>query len=382
MTALKLGFALLLLLGHGKLSAAPLGGWNGFISQGWVLSDHNNFYGDSSDSHGSFDYRELGLNGFIQLNPQFKLNGQMLSRRAGGSSDGEPEIDYLFADWSPLQQADQQAGIRVGRIKNPLGFYNATRDIAFTRPGVIMPQSIYFDQVRELQLSSDGVALYYRKPSRFGDLFVDIQQGQLQTGDETEALFLGEPRASDFSDSRVRLVRIMVEPRNQPWRFGLTGTEANFPFGPGEVDLSMVIFSAQYNLELWSFTTEMMQANIDWTRLGPLLPDKSRLKAIYLQADYRVNPKWQMMARIDHLDLDAVDHNGAGFNLKMGFPGYLSYAKDWTLGLRYQPSASWDLKTELHRIEGAAWLSRQDNPNPFTIKRHWNMLLFQAAYRF
>lgn len=55
-------------------------------------------------------------------------------------------------------------GVRLGRVKNPFALYNETRDVIWTRPGVLLPQSIYFDALalRQPEISSDGGILYGR----------------------------------------------------------------------------------------------------------------------------------------------------------------------------------------------------------------------------
>ena len=54
-------------------------------------------------------------------------------------------------------------------MKNPFGLYNEARDVIWTRPSVLLPQSIYFDSLalREIELASDGGILYGR--FAFGD---------------------------------------------------------------------------------------------------------------------------------------------------------------------------------------------------------------------
>lgn len=360
----------------------------GFLSQGWVSSNHNSFYGDSSGSGGTFDSRELGLNGFVQLDPRLKLSGQLLSRRAGKISDGDPQVDYLFADIFILQQMQQQAGLRLGRIKNALGFFNETRDMAFTRPGLILPQSIYFDQVRELQHSSDGLALYYRQGNSLGEWQFDLQYGRLQTSDNTEALFLGGAANGEFGNSMVSLARLQFEPQESRWRMGLTRVHADLPFNPaagdpftpGELDINMTILSLQHNRERLSLTAEAMQVDTRWKNLG-ILPDRKTLQAYYLQLDYRFAEHWQAMIRYDDLVLDKDDRDGVAFNRLTGRAAHLQFAKDLSLGLRFQPTQNWDLRAEVHRVDGTAWLSKQDNPDA-ELNQRWNMILLQAAYRF
>ncbi|MFD2989988.1 hypothetical protein [Sphingopyxis terrae] len=85
----------------------------------------------------------------------------MLSRRAGGdTSDAAPTLDYGVVDYQMLASPARTLGVQVGRFKNPFGLYNQTRDVAFTRPSILLPQSIYFDRTRALGLAADGISLY------------------------------------------------------------------------------------------------------------------------------------------------------------------------------------------------------------------------------
>ncbi|MEE4379791.1 MAG: hypothetical protein V2J55_20070, partial [Candidatus Competibacteraceae bacterium] len=93
---------------------------HGFISQGYLLTSDNNFFGHSQDN-GSFDFRELGLNGSWRVSPRLLLSLQALSRRAGETDDGDLRVDYGFVDYSFLSDADNLWGIRLGRTMNPLG---------------------------------------------------------------------------------------------------------------------------------------------------------------------------------------------------------------------------------------------------------------------
>ena len=81
-------------------------------------------------------------------------------------------------------------------MKTPLGLYNDTRDVAFTRPSILLPQSIYFDRTRKLALAADGVHLYGEYRSDLGD--ISFQAGvvrPLVLGAETEVALLGESGA-------------------------------------------------------------------------------------------------------------------------------------------------------------------------------------------
>ena len=144
---------------------------HGFLSQALVITDRNDFFGPSSSDGGSLKYTEIGANASIRPHQDVLIAAQVLSRRAGGDgSDAKPVLDYGVVDYQMVSNQQRTFGVQLGRSKNPFGFYNQTRDVAFTRPGILLPQSIYFDRTRSLALSGDGLAVYMEERVPTGTL--------------------------------------------------------------------------------------------------------------------------------------------------------------------------------------------------------------------
>ena len=166
-----------LLLAAAKVGAIDTGadGWrvDGFFTQNHLRSTHNNLFGEST--RGTFDYTEAGLALSWAPAPTFLLAGQALYRHAGAAENGG-RVDYLMAAWTPLATEGGSLGLRVGRIKNPIGLFNETRDVAFTRPSLLLPQSIYLDGVgvRDALLSSDGFGLHGELRGGWGTVDADV----------------------------------------------------------------------------------------------------------------------------------------------------------------------------------------------------------------
>ncbi|MEH6628921.1 MAG: hypothetical protein V7739_20975 [Motiliproteus sp.] len=365
--------------------------WGGFVTQGWSISDRNNFFGRSSGSHGAFSFRELGLNATVQLTSEVSVNGQLLSRWAGEVDKGGADVDYLFADWSWLQQESVQAGFRIGRIKNPIGFYNDTRDVAFTRPSALLPQSIYQDRVRELLLSSDGVAAYFNSGYENGNLLLDLQLGKPQVGKNSELSLLGRDWDGKYQDAELKLARVLYEHDGGKYRLGLTlvDAESDFdgkgsdPFQSGAVEIFFIGYSAQYNQEYFSLTAEYVEETVKRKDFNGVYSNpENTVEAFYLQADFRLKHRWTLFARYDEVIADRDDKDGGRYRLSTGLPAHQRFAKDWAIGVGHQYSPSLLLRGEFHHVDGTAWLPSLDNPNPSVLKRDWNLFLFQASYRF
>ncbi|HNI72525.1 MAG TPA: hypothetical protein PLX65_03220, partial [Accumulibacter sp.] len=120
---------------------------HGFLMQSLVSTSDNNFLGKTDDRLGT-DFREFGINSSWRLTSELQLSAGMLSHRAGGTDHGHLRLDYGLADWTTHSSESGRAGIRLGRVKAAYGLYNTTRDVPFTRPGIILPQSIYFERTR------------------------------------------------------------------------------------------------------------------------------------------------------------------------------------------------------------------------------------------
>ncbi len=363
--------------------------WNGFITQGWSLSDNNRFFGASDRHHGSFIFREIGMNGALELTPAFQLRGQLLSRTASREDSASPKVDYLFANWNWLQRQQQQAGLRLGRIKNPIGFYNDTRDVAFTRPGVILPQSIYLERIRQLELASDGIGAYYRYTPAHGSWLFDGLWGRPQTDTETELSFFGGDIPGNFTDGQSLMLRLVYEHQGGVFKLGTTYIKARAPFespflSDPEIDFDMSGLSGQLNLEHWSFTAEYFRLRSDRSSIG-LLPspwNKDNAIAYYLQAEFRFQPRWTLLLRYDDATWTPDDPDGAQFQAATGLPAHTRFAHDWTIGAAYTPTRQWLLRAEWHQVKGTVWLPAKDNPSPFQSKEKWGLLLLQATYRF
>lgn len=85
-----------------------------------------------------------------------------MERSAGKNDHDGVRVDYLHADLGIGHWFGGDADVMLGRIKIPLGLYNETRDVAGTRPSIILPQSVYYENSRTFLINSDGAAVNWR----------------------------------------------------------------------------------------------------------------------------------------------------------------------------------------------------------------------------
>ncbi len=365
---------------------------HGFLSQGYFKTSANNIFGNS-DGSGSLDFSEIGINASWIPLPRLQLSTQLISRRAGEGADGEVELDVGLADYSFLETAEARFGVRLGRVRLPLGLYNDTRDVPFARPSILLPQSIYPDAARTQQLSADGGMIYGAYHGTWGDLSVELGGvlPQVQNVDtEIEFFFQDLPGELDPEPSFVG--RMIYEYGGGRFRLAVSGARVETQYEPrlafpddltaGTNLFEPVIFSAQYNAERWSLTAEYRLLFDQSKGFGPLFPDDDIVgEAYYAQAIYRLDPHWEAVLRYDALYHDRDDRDGTEFKAETGLPANLQFANDWTVGLRYNITSSLMMRAEYHWVYGTGWVSIRDN-DPSMVDKQWDIFALLVSYRF
>ena len=389
-----IGFSLFLL----SLPVSALEGLNhnfqfhGFLSQGYVLTSDNNYYGGSDDD-GSFDFREIGVNASYRPIPLLQFSAQILSRFAGESDDGDVRLDYGFVDCRFLDKDAGWAAFRIGRIKTPYGLYNETRDVAATRPSIFLPQSIYFDRGRDLALSADGIQLNGEYRTKYGNLFLHAGAGKPKIkGREIEASLLGSNLPGDLDDEISYNARLMYEKEGGRLRFAFTWAQLNIDYDSsgsylndpdnGSIRFEPCIISAQLNEEKWSLTAEYALRKVKYKEFGCSFMNRTITgESYYLQASYRFLRNWEGMVRYDLLFSDKDDPNGTKSE-RPGHPHYSFFAKDLTFGLRWDITKSLMLRGEYHYVNGTAWLTHEDNQDASKTREYWNLFSIMMSYYF
>jgi opacity protein-like surface antigen len=372
---------------------------HGFFSQSWLKTTDNNVFGQSGSASGSFDSREIGVNGSMRPLTNLQISVQGLSRWAGEGSEGNFRLDYGFLDYTFFTGEASQLGVRLGRMKTPLGFYNDTRDVPFTRPSILLPQSIYFDRTRKLALAADGGHLYGEYRTDLGDfLFQGGVVAPIVDGDETEAAVFRTLQSGYLTPKTSYVGRVNYELDGGRVRLAVSATQLNVGYSPGMGDVlnggsvrfTPVVFSAQYNAERWSLTSEYALRHLEYKNFGPSLPNMNFTgESYYFQGTYRFTPQWEGVIRYDVLHTDMNDRDGKeyaaahlGTATRPGIPAHTRFAKDLTAGVRWNVTPELMLRAEYHYVNGTGWLSNLDNPKPSALIEDWHLFAILGSYRF
>jgi hypothetical protein len=326
------------------------------------------------------------------VQPNLSFAVQAAVRDAGISDDGAVRLDYAVADYRVVSEATSHVGLRAGKVKNLLGFYNDTRDVIFTRPSILLP-SVYSDNQnqRSLIFTAPGAQVY-------GGTFVGQHElsftgtvnaeRDVRKSDERLLVSLTVPFDLRIGDSWN--LQVMDSIDGGRWQFAYSYFAGQFRMSTqidliGRFDVDLHVFSARYNAERLTVTAEYALVDNDnrLTFMGaPFLHQRARADSGYLQAEYRVRPQWTLMARMDSFYRDRHDRSGRDFSAaNPGADRRSQFAHDFTIGVNWRPDEHWGVWAEHHWINGTATLQPLENPPPVSDQR-WSMLMLMAGYKF
>ena len=382
--------------------------WHGFISQNFVATDENDFLGSSSG--GSFKSNEAALNASWRATDSLQLALQGLYKQIGNAKPKGGRVDYAIVDWRFLDSFTSGAGVRFGRLKNPYGFFNETRDVAATNTSILLPESIYIDYLSQLFHTSDSVGLYSHNELDNGTVSFVAQYGRpILNDDIISTLVGGNETNGDISDERIAIAKVGYESGSGLWRTALSYIRFDGKFHPssgdafylqeGDISIEQALFSFELNWNDWQLISEVQRRNTELEEVFSFSPKfREQSLAYYLQLGFNITPEWKIYARRDEVFRNKDDKHGRDYaanlqNLNAFFSANMlpyrfegqyhsTFAKDTTLGFRYSPSFEWSFAVEVHQIDGTYWLPDIENPDVSAQQRYWNMFLAQVAYRF
>lgn len=361
------------------------GDWtfNGFLSQGYSLSNANDF-NSSGQRGGSFDFREAAVNGRWQVNDRLSAAAQVLYREVPASVDDDLRLDYAFADYTfPGASGTHAVGFTLGRYKNPFGFYNEFRDVPFTRPGVLLPQSMYTERGRPFAMASQGLLVHADLFSDWGTLGFKGSYGEpIRGGSSLEYILFRTDVPGEFKPERAITAQLRFDGAGvtEGWSAALSYLYYAYDFsrprslGRDEFRFSFETgaLSVQYATPEWRITAE--------TAIGKSFDDIERASG-YLQGTYRLSPALETFVRYDLMITDISDRWGKKLEASGRGPAHNRYAKDLTFGVNWDVTPDLALRAEWHHVEGTSWLSPAE-VNLREADRRWNLGIVELSFRF
>lgn len=132
-------------------------------------------------------------------------------------------------------------------------------------------------------------------------------------------------------------------------------------------------------------TAEYALRRLDFKNFGApaldKLADNTTGESFYVQGDYRFHPKWEAFLRYDVYFADRNDRSGKSLK-NSGLKAHSRYAKDLTVGLRWNITPQIMARFEYHHINGTGWISKLDNPTDSLTIKEWDLFAAQLSFRF
>ncbi len=409
------------MLSVGGVTAAEVGNVDihGFVSQGYLYSDENNFLADTEG--GTTQFNEVGVNFSSDVTDRLRVGLQLLSRDLGEFGNNEFALDWAFMDYN----LSEWLGFRAGRIKLPFGLYNETRDIDAARTSILLPQSVYVELSRDINTSTNGVGVY-------GDL-------SLSAGGTLEyQLLVGrlDPEVEGGSAKRITDLPGVDEIDNinadfmyvgaLKWRTPLDGlilaytglttdlnmdaisrvdavpmwidpaTMAPSPIpGAGlpdyyihdyttimDLELSSIvqhIGSVEYTIKDMVLAYEILKTTMDQTITIPQMPaveEDVKNTAWYLSACYRFTDWFELGVYYSETVYDDDDEKGESHPSGLKSNGWLN---ETTVTTRFDLNEYWTLKFEVHKMDGTYYADPNEDG---TYEDDWYLFAAKITARF
>ena len=342
---------------------------DGFISFGYMAASDNNFFGDKDGEDAFLTENVLKAN--YSFGHGFSVSGQLLYREAGDKYDGGVRVDFFQLDYHTHMFGEGSNTFTLGRFKNRQGLYNETRDIPYTRPSILLPQSVYLDISRNFLLTTEGAKVRTHLPMEESDLFFELGYGENSPDDKFSEITIAETAQGKWDSDNNHYFDVRWESRNLTLAYNFTNVVVDYtpqpgafinvnfmgmpipiPMTPGQFETDFNTYSIQYRESDWELTMELSQREFITAGFsGPNAGGVTDVNGGYLQFRYFINDAWTTLIRYDDVELDFV-LAGQGINV----PEDLKNSTDLTLGLSWTINEDWQLMFEHHFVEGGAWL--------------------------
>jgi hypothetical protein len=353
---------------------------HGFASQGFILTLKNDYLAEGT-KHGSFEFSEVGINFTTNLTDKLRTGVQLFAQDLGPSGNYNAKVDWFYIDY----RLKDWLGLRAGRLKIPYGFYNEIQDIDSARVPVLLPQSVYPLQTRQILFAQTGAELYGFARSRslgaldyrafVGTIFLDagsltppgagfdlafhvpyVTGGRLLWETPLEGLRLGgsfEAVRLDTTAFIPSIAPVKITSRSTAW------------VASAEYAASDLVLTAEY--ARWhakqSSDQPMVSPSID------SLSDRG-----YVMASYRAN-SWLQPGAYYSVEFPDVHHRHGRENRQF----------DVAATLRFDINSYWLVKLEGHYMAGTAGLLNPLSINPPDISkadRYWGAFFVKTTAHF
>jgi hypothetical protein len=399
---------------------------HGFISQGYLKSTDNNFLVQSKN--GSFEFNEAAVTFSSQVSPKLRIGAQLFSRDFGAEGNNIVNLDWAYGDF----RWKDGLGFRFGKIKSPYGFYNQGRDVDVLRTAILLPQSVYQEDIRDFILAYQGGSVYggfsIPKMRSIGSFDYELIYGTISIPDPNSGYWrwvfsdLAEyivkqmPPGTSSTIKNPSVVGRYVTGGMLTWNTPIPGLRLGASNFIGKLkahtkldlviptDLSLInpifqglllpnILNMNINIDVDIKKYNALSAEFNWNNLTLTSEYHSQNYSIdvsgikvnyggdgyYGQATYRLS-RWLELGTYYSESIPWPDDKKGKQLYKRNLPEYFAWQKDASLTVRFDMTKNWILKIEGHAIKGCGLVRIMDNPDG--TKENWKLFAVKTSYQF
>ena len=356
----------------------------GFVSQGFLQTNKNNYMGDTHD--GTFQFNEMGVFIKSSIPGNITVGLQFFARDLGEVGNNEVVINWAFAE----KKWTEYLGIRAGLLKFPYGFYNETRDMDFLRVPIFLPQSFYNEWLRDGNNSFNAIEIF----GTVGIGPAGYLQYQIMDGETNVSSSSGTAKfATDVIGNLDEIIKFTYENifvSSVTWfppldglgikcdyiqqTFTMEGLKNDMAVSVKNPDMAVINVSTQYIWGKFVFSAELSifdistEVYIDTPGGIDINEDEIKSMGYYTGFSYSLTEKFQIGAYYAKYENDE-DKSGPQNELN-----------DICLSARYDIEENWVIKVECHRMDGLFGVEAE-KPNG-SMDKDWNLYAAKLTYFF
>lgn len=359
---------------------------HGFISQGYLKTNQNNYLANSDD--GSFQFNEMGINFTTFVSKDLKVGCQFFARDLGELGNDEIVVNWALAEYTYRNWL----GLRAGIVKLPFGLYNDTRDFDSLRTWIFLPPSVYDEWLRDNINKIKGIELFGSLSlSSLGMLKYQATYGISPTTTESgTAKFItevGPNRLTSLSEIEIEkgfCVRLIWNTPVDGLRFGgsYMSSDMNYAGTASGADVSInltnthvAIFSAEYvyrNLKVvaenfWNIVDIHTEVSINGNPIDPIDFTNDVKGAYYASIGYQFT---------DWFEASYYYSTSVGPDKSLG---PLNELKDNCISLKFNINYNWIAKLETHIMDGKYGVSPDNDGHTYN---EWLLFSAKISYSF
>lgn len=312
---------------------------HGYGHVGFLATDANRYL--KADRNGTEDYRDLALLFTAKLNEQSKAWVQLYSIY------GKARVDWAFVDY----QIANGPLLRLGQAKLPIGLYNETRDIEYSRPSSLKP-FLYQDATEMTDKAYRGLGLTYDHTLGSGNLTWDAYAGHAVEYQSQDHRHYGLAGGRLSYQTPVDGLRAMLSAFANNLEKVATGETSRKKAWVLSLDYTRdaLDLKAEYG-----HVTSFEETGVTW----------------YGQAAYTLRERWTPYLRYDYITTDRANRADPSF-----------YQRATVVGLGYRFNDNLGLRLETHFNHGYAMPVAAGEMDAGTGKTDWRMTAVSLNFIF